>query len=67
MFQEEGPSHYKMQCQCPVILYPSLRLSRGMNKSILAGGIYCYSISPFLEAIKFCSLLNFEHIILTPS
>jgi len=32
--------------RCPVILYPSIRLSGGMNKSIAPDGINQYRISP---------------------
>src|SRR6218665_90434 len=33
-------------CRCPMILYPTLRLSGGMNKSISPDGINRYRVSP---------------------
>jgi len=35
-----------MPYRCPMILYPPLRLSGGMNKSIPPDGINRYKVSP---------------------
>src|SRR6218665_2530471 len=47
-----GQKNRLLQRRCPVILYPPIRLSGGMNKSIHPDGINRYRVSPLKLKIR---------------